>query len=175
MRSPLNVIIKTMKQQSGLLAGSAIFLFFSIINYLIRFVISVVIARSLGISGKGIYVLLITSAGFLGLFLNLGLSGAFTYLTASGQFKKSELLSFSMLASVAVGISGGLLFLVFIGFHYSTICCQEHRLARWYGLQYLSHLFSRPVLPAAFCLEVSKSWRLTSLNLLETFLILYSS
>jgi O-antigen/teichoic acid export membrane protein len=67
------------KKQSGYLFGSATFFISSILIYGLRFATSIVVARTLGVEGKGVYVLVLAVGSLLLLGLNLGVSGAFTY------------------------------------------------------------------------------------------------
>lgn len=87
-----------------------IFLFSSLVVFFARFATSVVVARSLGAQGKGIYTLAITAGALLSLCLDLGLSGAFTYLSASKRHSAGELFTFALLMSIAFSLIGGGLF-----------------------------------------------------------------
>jgi O-antigen/teichoic acid export membrane protein len=98
------------KKQSGYLFGSATFFVTSILIFGLRFATSIVVARTLGVEGKGIYVLVLTVSSLLLLGLNLGVSGAFTYYTASNQFKPAELFAFAVLLSLAISAIGGAIF-----------------------------------------------------------------
>jgi O-antigen/teichoic acid export membrane protein len=80
------------------------------IIFVTRFATSVLIARSLGAEGKGVYTLTLTAASLLTLFLDIGLSSAITYYTASKQFKSEELFSYSIWISILLSLVGGLLF-----------------------------------------------------------------
>jgi stage V sporulation protein B len=98
------------KKQTGYLVGSATFFVTSILIFGLRFATSIVVARTLGVGGKGIYVLVLTVSSLLLLGLNLGVSGAFTYYTASNQFKPSDLFAFALLLSLAISAAGGAIF-----------------------------------------------------------------
>jgi O-antigen/teichoic acid export membrane protein len=98
------------KKQTGYLVGSATFFVTSIIMFGLRFATSIVVARTLGVEGKGIYVLVLTVSALLLLGLNLGVSGAFTYYTASNQFKPSDLFAFALFLSLAISAAGGAIF-----------------------------------------------------------------
>jgi O-antigen/teichoic acid export membrane protein len=100
------------KKQSGYLFGSATFFISSILIYGLRFATSIVVARTLGVEGKGVYVLVLAVGSLLLLGLNLGVSGAFTYYTASNQFKPSDLFAFAVLLSLAISAVGGAIFWV---------------------------------------------------------------
>ena len=99
-----------MKKQTGFLFGSATFFLTSILIFGLRFATSVVVARTLGVEGKGIYVLVLTVSSLLILGLNLGISGAFTYYTASQQFQPADLFGFAVLLAIVISIFGGGLF-----------------------------------------------------------------
>jgi O-antigen/teichoic acid export membrane protein len=98
------------KKQSGFLFGSATFFVTSILIFGLRFATSIVVARTLGVEGKGIYVLVLTVSSLLLLGLNLGVSGAFTYYTASNQFKPSDLFTLAVLLSLVISGAGGAIF-----------------------------------------------------------------
>jgi O-antigen/teichoic acid export membrane protein len=98
------------KKQTGYLVGSATFFLTSILIFGLRFATSIVVARTLGVEGKGIYVLVLTVSSLLILGLNLGISGAFTYYTASQQFRPSDLFGFAVLLTLVISIIGGGLF-----------------------------------------------------------------
>jgi O-antigen/teichoic acid export membrane protein len=100
------------QKQTGLLAGSVAFFVSSLITYAARFATSVIVARTLGVDGKGIYTLVLMIGGLLVLFLSLGLSGSITYLIASGQHKSAELSSLSIVSSIVLSVVGGLLFYI---------------------------------------------------------------
>ena len=95
---------------TGILKGSSIFFIASLITYAIRFATSVIIARTLGPGGKGIYVLVITLGAFLVLFFNFGLNSAITYLTASKSFREKDLFAFAVVAALLWGLIGILVF-----------------------------------------------------------------
>jgi O-antigen/teichoic acid export membrane protein len=98
------------KKPTGYLFGSATFFVTSIVIFGLRFATSIVVARTLGVEGKGIYVLVLTISSLLLLGLNLGVSGAFTFYTASNQFKPADLFAFAVLLSLAISAAGGAIF-----------------------------------------------------------------
>lgn len=103
-----------MKKQTGYLFGSATFFVTSIFIFGLRFITSIVVARALGVEGKGIYVLVLTVSSLLILSLNLGVSGAFTYYAASQQFEPSDLFAFAVpLALVISGLGDGVFWLAY--------------------------------------------------------------
>lgn len=99
-----------MKKQTGYLIGSATFFVTSIIVFGLRFATSVVVARALGVEGRGIYVLILTVSALLLLGLNLGVSGAFTYYTANKQFDPSDLFAFAVLLTLVISSVGDTVF-----------------------------------------------------------------
>jgi O-antigen/teichoic acid export membrane protein len=102
------------KKQTGYLFGSATFFVTSIFIFGLRFITSIVVARALGVEGKGIYVLVLTVSSLLLLSLNLGVSGAFTYYAASQEFEPSDLFAFAVpLALVISGVGDGIFWLVY--------------------------------------------------------------
>jgi O-antigen/teichoic acid export membrane protein len=99
-----------LRKQTGLLVGSTTFFITSLIIFITRFATSVLIARTLGAEGKGVYTLTLTAASLLALFLDMGLTGAITYYTASRQFKVDELFSYSLWISLLLSLAGGFFF-----------------------------------------------------------------
>lgn len=104
-----------MKRQTGLFSGSLTYFIFSFINYGIRLAVTILVARSLGTDGKGIYTLILLSGGFVTLFSNLGLSGAITYLGAAQKFSQKALFSFGLVSSLVSAVVGNLVFLALYG------------------------------------------------------------
>ena len=100
------------RKQTGLLEGSAAFFISSVIVFAARFTISIIVARTLGVEGKGIYALVLMTGSLLVLFFSLGLNGAITYLTASSRFTARELFSYSMSSAVILSMAGGLAFYI---------------------------------------------------------------
>lgn len=100
-----------MKRQTGLFSGSLTYFIFSFLNYGIRFAINIIVARSLGTTGKGFYTLILLSGGFVALFSNLGLSGAITYLGAARKFTQKALFSFGVSSSMIGAVLGDTIFL----------------------------------------------------------------
>lgn len=100
------------KKQTSLLAGSAVFFVSSLIIYAARFATSVLVARTIGVEGKGIYTLVLMVGSLLVLFLSLGLGGSLTYFTASKHFDTDTLYSFSLVASLLISILGGFAFFI---------------------------------------------------------------
>lgn len=103
------------KKQTSLLAGSAVFFVSSLIIYAARFATSVLVARTIGVEGKGIYILVLMVGSLLVLFLSLGLGGSLTYFTASKHFETDTLYSFSLVASLLISLLGGFGFYILYG------------------------------------------------------------
>jgi O-antigen/teichoic acid export membrane protein len=101
---------------TGILKGATIFFIASLLTYVIRFATSIIVARTLGPDGKGVYVLVITLGAFLALFFNFGLNSAITYLTASKTFQEKELFSFAVIAAALWGVVGILIFIPIYNF-----------------------------------------------------------
>jgi O-antigen/teichoic acid export membrane protein len=105
-------VINLEQTQTGLLAGSAAFFFSSLFIFAARVASSVIVARTLGVEGKGTYTLVLMLGALLTLFLSMGINGSITYLAASRQFTAKHLFSFSVVSSIALSILGGLLFYI---------------------------------------------------------------
>jgi stage V sporulation protein B len=63
-----------------------------IVNLFTSFIISVLLARVLGPEGRGDYILVLTSAGFLVQFFTFGIESSITHFVASGRIQLSKLL-----------------------------------------------------------------------------------
>ena len=112
----------TYSSRSSILVGSTTFLLASIVIFVAKFATSIVIARSLGAEGKGIYTLTLMVGSLLLLILDLGLTSATTYLIASNRYSPSELINFSIWTSLLLSIIGGFSFyLLYITFLSQTI------------------------------------------------------
>lgn len=96
----------------GLARSSATFFLASIIIFSARFLTSIIIARSLGPDGKGIYFLVLSTAAIFSLVVNLGLNGAVTYFTASKQWTSAQLSGFILLAVTILSAIGIILFIM---------------------------------------------------------------
>ncbi|MCI0520227.1 MAG: oligosaccharide flippase family protein, partial [Chloroflexi bacterium] len=108
----MNSNLETAPKAKGLLADSAVVFAFSILTFLLRFAISILVARALGAAGKGVYTLTLTTAAFLSLAAGLGLPGAMTYLRASRRFAAAELFTFALISTLLASLAGGALFYV---------------------------------------------------------------
>ena len=104
-----------MNRQTGLFSGSLTYFIFSFINYGVRLAVTILVARSLGTTGKGIYTLVLLSGGFVTLFSNLGISGAVTYLGAAQKYSRKALFSFGITSSLISAVVGDLVFLMLYG------------------------------------------------------------
>jgi O-antigen/teichoic acid export membrane protein len=117
--SPIYItIMDSNPNKPGLIHGSAIFLAASLIIYLIRFIIGVVVARALGADGKGVYSLVLITASMLLVLFNIGTGSALTYFTASQKNTPRRLVAFAFGAGAVLGVAGGavfyILYLVFL-------------------------------------------------------------
>jgi len=101
-----------LNKQTGLLASSTIFFISSLVNFVARFITSVVVARALGAEGKGLYILTLTAGTLLVLLLDIGISVSIVYLSASQRYKTSELFTYSLWISLSLSFFGGGLFLL---------------------------------------------------------------
>jgi len=99
-----------MDRQPSLFSGSIIFFSSSIVIILSRFATSIIVARALGVAGKGEYTLILTINGLLILFLDLGLNSSIRYQVAGQRYAAKELFSFAILSSLTLSVIGGLLF-----------------------------------------------------------------
>jgi O-antigen/teichoic acid export membrane protein len=95
-------------KQTGLLVGSTLFFLASLIIFVTRFAASIIVARTLGVEGKGIYTLVLTISSLLVMFLDFGLASALTYLVASGQYPPRQILSFALWTTLFIWIAGSI-------------------------------------------------------------------
>ncbi len=93
-------------KQTGLLVGSTLFFLSSLIIFVARFAISIIVARTLGVHGKGVYTLVLTISSLMVMLLDLGLASALTYLVASNQYRPRQILNFALWASIVIGVIG---------------------------------------------------------------------
>ena len=94
----------------GMLKSSVTFFIASIVIFLARFLTSIIIARSLGPDGKGIYFLVLSTATIFTLVISFGLNSAVTYFTASKKFPIMHLFGFILLAVIILGAIGVIIF-----------------------------------------------------------------
>lgn len=100
-------------KQTGLLVGSTLFFLSSLIIFVARFAISIIVARTLGVHGKGVYTLVLTISSLMVMLLDLGLASALTYLVASSQYRPRQILNFALWTSLIISLIGCLGFYVF--------------------------------------------------------------
>ena len=100
-------------KQTGLLVGSTLFFLSSLIIFVARFAISIIVARTLGVEGKGVYTLVLTISSLIVMLLDLGLASALTYLVASRQYRPRQILNFASWTSLIISVIGCLGFYVF--------------------------------------------------------------
>lgn len=119
-----------LKKQPGILAGSFLFFIGSLLVYAARFVTSVIVARTLGVEGKGIYALVLMVGSLLVLFYSFGLGNSITYFTANRQYSPASLFAFSLSATLLISMVGGILFYfayqVFLGERILAGVTMEH-------------------------------------------------
>lgn len=96
----------------GLIQSSAIFLATSTINYFLRFLIGVLIARAFGAEGKGVYSLVLLTGSMLLVVLNIGTGSALTYFTAGQKLESRTLVGYAIITGTLLGVLGGIIFLV---------------------------------------------------------------
>jgi len=77
------------------------------LTFALRFGTRVIIGRTIGPSGNGIYALVVLTASWLTLFCNLGLDVSYVYFAASHRYTVRKLNSHSLLAGTVIGIAGG--------------------------------------------------------------------
>ncbi len=95
-------------KEPGLLEGSITFFLSYVVSYLARFLTSIVVARTLGVEGKGIYSLVLISGSFIVLVFSIGLGNSITYFTANKKFSPANLFTFSVVSTGFLSIIGGL-------------------------------------------------------------------
>ncbi len=93
-------------KQTGLLVGSTLFFLSSLIIFVARFAISIIVARTLGVHGKGVYTIVLTLSSLMVMLLDLGLASALTYLVASSQYRPHQILNFASWTSIIIGAIG---------------------------------------------------------------------
>ena len=94
-------------KEPSLLEGSITFFLSYIVNFVIRFITSVVVARTLGVEGKGIYTLVLITGALMVLLISIGLGNSITYFTASKQYSPAHLFTFSVISTGLLSIFGG--------------------------------------------------------------------
>jgi O-antigen/teichoic acid export membrane protein len=93
---------------SKLFKGSVITFVTLALTFLLRFGTRVLIGRTLGPSGKGVYALVVLTASWLVLFCGLGLDVSYAFFSASKKYSLRQLGSHSLLAGVVLGLGGGI-------------------------------------------------------------------
>ena len=86
-----------MRYSSSILANSLQFVLFYVFNFIFRLVTGIIIARTIGVEGKGIYSLVLLTNALALILLNPGLHTAMTYLTSSQKFSPPELARFGLM------------------------------------------------------------------------------
>ena len=80
--------------------------FVEIGNILLRFFISILLARSLGPEGRGVYALALAAPGLLLGFTNIGLGEATTVLIGKGKFPRERVIGSMNLLMLCIGVTG---------------------------------------------------------------------
>ncbi|MEA1904876.1 MAG: oligosaccharide flippase family protein [Candidatus Hadarchaeota archaeon] len=89
----------------SLAKGSAITFLTQVGGFLLAFVASIILARSLGPAGRGAYALAILIASVLAKVGSLGLEAANVYYGASRKEQLRDLISNSIIVALALGLS----------------------------------------------------------------------
>lgn len=80
--------------------------FVEVCNILLRFFISILLARSLGSEGRGVYALALAAPGLLLGFSNIGLGEATTVLIGKGKFPRERVIGSMNLLMLGIGLTG---------------------------------------------------------------------
>ena len=75
-------------------------------NMLIRFIAGVLVARSLGAEGRGVYALALAAPGLLLGFTNIGLGEATTVLIGKGKYPRERVIGSMNFLMLIIGLSG---------------------------------------------------------------------
>lgn len=96
-----------MKTQSNQFAKDTLITFITgIFSLLIGLPTSMIIARSLGPTGQGIYTLTITFSSLIVTFINFGIGPATCYYVARNEFKRPQLLGNNILIGASISLVG---------------------------------------------------------------------
>ena len=95
--------------------NSAITFSSQILIFAVGFIASIILARTLGPTGKGIYALIILIPAVMLKLGSLGIEVANVYFTGSKQYKIKDIVSNSLLSSILLGL---FLVLLFLGISY---------------------------------------------------------
>jgi len=96
-----------MKASTSLLGGSFLFVIFYILNSIFRFSTSVIVARTLGVEGKGIYALTLLASALAILLVNPGLHTALVFYTSKGQFPTVNQSVLGLYLALGISLVGG--------------------------------------------------------------------
>ena len=97
---------------SNILKNSIISFSFKIAIFIFGFIISVILARALGPTGRGIYALIILIPTIMLRLGSFGIEAASVYFTGSKQYKIQDIVSNSLLSSIIISLT---LILIFFG------------------------------------------------------------
>lgn len=98
--------------------NSLITFIYQVLIFILRLIISIILARSLGPSGRGIYALIILIHTVMLKLGSLGIESANVYFTGSKQYKIKEITSNSLFSSILLGL---ILILLFFGIYHLNI------------------------------------------------------
>ena len=102
-------------------AGTGITVGAQTINLIVGIGTSVILARTLGPEGKGIYALAVLLSSLIVTFGNLGIGSATVYYVARGEFRRQEVLGNNILLSIGIGGIGVVTGLIVVLFFRETI------------------------------------------------------
>lgn len=133
------------------------------VNFLLSFVVTVLIVRLLGTNGNGIYSLFIANTAIIALVISFSLNSGITYYTAKNEFSPIALLNtlaFILLIQLVFILFAEKIFYAVFGFSFYVDINSSH-LSLW-GCMYLIALLANGYLSAIFN---GKKW-FDTLNLL---------
>jgi len=97
---------------NSILKNSAITFSSRILIFIIGFITSVILARALGPTGRGIYVLIVLIPTVMLRLGSFGMEAANVYFTGSKRYKTEDIVSNSLLSSIVISLT---LILIFFG------------------------------------------------------------
>lgn len=105
----------------GLLRSGALTLASRLIVFLLSLVAGVIVARTLGPAGRGLYALALLGPSLVVLMANLGVSNALTYHIARGTFRIDQLIGQVIILSLLLGGIAAATLLLVVAFFGKTI------------------------------------------------------
>jgi O-antigen/teichoic acid export membrane protein len=97
---------------SNILKNSIISFSFRIAIFILGFIISVILARALGPTGRGIYALIVLIPTIMLRLGSFGIEAASVYFIGSKRYKIQDIVSNSLLSSIIISLT---LILIFFG------------------------------------------------------------